>query len=248
VKLALVENGYAAFRQFEGRCSIATYVASIAHRLLVDEQMHVGGRWRPSAEAKRAGEGAVLLETLVVRDRKPLEEALPLVQKIDAGMTRAAAEALLARLPPRTQRARLVPLDEETREQAVGSETVEELAVAHDRAAAAATTNTIVRDVLATLSTEDRVLLRLRFGEGMRVPAIARAWQCDVQVLYRRIQVLVGRLRRQLVEAGIDAATAAQLIGGDDSTLDFGWTDTEKTESRQTIRIQRDSGSGEALP
>ena len=77
VKLALLENDYAALRQFEGRCSIGTYAASIAHRLLADERMHVGGRWRPSAEAKRAGDGAVLLETLVLRDRKPLDEALP---------------------------------------------------------------------------------------------------------------------------------------------------------------------------
>lgn len=223
VKVELIENDYAALQGFAGRCSIGTYVASIAHRLLVDERMHAGGRWRPSAEAKRAGEAAVLLETLVMRDRKPLDEALPLVQKLDPAMTRAAADALLARLPKRAPRAQLVPLDDDVPEQEVPPETVEERVLAHDRSAAAARTNAIMRDALAALPQSDRVLLRLRFGNDMRVSAIARAWQCDQQILYRRLETLVRRLRQQLVAAGIDGATAAQLIGGEESGLAFRW-------------------------
>lgn len=246
VKLLLIENDYAALRGFEGRCSLGTYVASIAHRLIADERMRTGGRWRPSAEARRAGEGAVLLETLVVRDQKPLQEALPLVQKIDAAMTRESANALLARLPTRAQRARLVSLDESVPEQEVDSETVEARVLAHDHAAATAKTNAVLRDALATLSTSDRVLLLLRFGNGMRVSAIARAWQCDQQILYRRIDTLVRQLRRQLMTAGIDAITAAQLIGGDESRLDFGW-DSEKTAAVQTIPIEGDSGNEDSI-
>jgi len=246
VKLALIERDYAVLQGFEGRCSLGTYVASIAHRMLADERMQVSGRWRPSAESKRAGEAAVLLETLVVRDRKPLEEALPLVQKLDPAMTRASAGALLARLPARAQRAQLVPLDDRVREQEVGAETVEERALARDRSTAAAATNAIVRDALATLSTDDRVLLLLRFGHGMRVSAIARAWGCEQQILYRRLETIVQRLRRQLVHAGIDTATAAQLIGGEDSGLEFGWTDSEKTAAIQTIPVT--GGSEETSP
>jgi RNA polymerase sigma factor (sigma-70 family) len=245
VKLTLIENDYAALQQFGGRCSIGTYVTSIAHRLLVDERMHVSGRWRPSAESKRAGEGAVLLETLVVRDRKPLDEALPLAQLVDGAMTRESAEALLARLPVRTQRAKLVALDEGTHEQAVASNTVEERALARDRAAAAAKTNTVLRDALATLPADDRVMLLLRFDSGMRVSAIARAWQCNQQILYRRIETIVRRLRQQLLSAGIDAVTAAQLIGGEDSGLEFGWRDSEKTAAVQTISVQGDAVHGD---
>jgi len=136
VKLALIENDYAVLRGFEGRCSLGTYVASIAHRLVADERIHTGGRWRPSAEAKRSGEGAVLLETLVVRDQKPLAEALRLVQQIDPAMTRQSADALLARLPARAQRARLVPLDDTVPEQEVDSGTVEARVLAQEQAAA----------------------------------------------------------------------------------------------------------------
>lgn len=247
VKLALLENDYAALRGFEGRCSLGTYVASIAHRLLEDERMHVSGRWRPSAESKRAGEAAVLLETLVVRDHRPLHEALPLVQKIDPSLTPEAADALLARLPKREQRARLVPLDDGVREQEVDPATVEERAVAGERAAAASRTNAVVSEAMATLPAEDRVLLRLRFGNGMRVSAIARAWQCEQQILYRRIETLVRRLRQQLVRAGIDTATAAQLIGSEENRLEFGWAD-ERTGTVQTMSVKSSSGSGEKVP
>ena len=179
VKLALIDDDYAVLRAFQGRCSLATYVASIAHRLLADDWMRVSGRWRPSAQSKRAGEGAVLLEMLVVRDRKTLDEALPLVQKLEPSMTRQSATALLD-------------------------------------------------------------------ANGMRVQAIARAWRCDPQILYRRIETLVRRLRRKLVGAGIDAVTAAQLIGTPDGNLEFGWTESEKTAAVQTIPLQK-GGAGEPM-
>ena len=248
VKLVLIENDYAVLRGFEGRCSLATFVASIAHRLIVDERIHAGGRWRPSAESRRAGEGAVLLETLVVRDHKPLDEALPLVQKIDAAMTREAASALLARLPAREQRARLVALDDRVPEPEVDSRSVEARVIAHDDAAASARTNAVLRDALAALAADDRVLLLLRFAGGLRVSAIARAWQCDQQLLYRRIDALVRQMRRQLNGAGIDAITAAQLIGGEESRLDFGWTDMEKTAAVQTNPLEGEGGRGEPMP
>lgn len=248
VKLALIENDYAVLEGFEGRCSLGTYVASIAHRILADEWMHIGGRWRPSAEAKRAGEAAVLLETLVLHEHKPLDEVLPLAQKVDASLTRESAAALLDRFPKRAPRAKLVPLDDSVREQEVDSGTVEERALAQERAAAAAKTSAVVRDALSALTVADRVLLRLRFGNGMRVAAIARAWQCNQQILYRRIDALVRRLRQLLVSAGIDTMTAAQLIGGNDSSLEFGWTDSEKMPAGQTLLVKRASGGEETVP
>jgi len=247
VKLTLIDNDYATLRGFEGRCSLGTYVASIAHRLIADERIHAAGRWRPSAESKRSGEGAVLLETLVVRERRSLDQALPLVQTIDAAMTRESAEALLARLPVRAQRAKLVALDERVPEQEVHAETVEARALARDHETASAKTNAILRGAFALLSPSDRVLLRLRFENGMRVAAIARAWQCDQQILYRRIDTIARRLREQLIAAGIDAITAAHLIGGDEIRLDFGWG-SEKHTAVQTHSVQSDGGSEDAVP
>lgn len=46
-------------------------------------------------------------------DRRPIEEALPLVRALDPGMTRERLESLAARLPERVVRPRAVGLEEE---------------------------------------------------------------------------------------------------------------------------------------
>src|SRR5687767_2226546 len=91
LKERLIENDYAVLAKFGGRCSLATYVTSIAYRLFVDEWMHTHGRWRPSAEARRLGEGAMLLEKFLLRDAMSFEEAFPLVRQWDPSLTKERA-------------------------------------------------------------------------------------------------------------------------------------------------------------
>src|SRR5687767_3490167 len=110
VKLRLIEDDYAILRRFGGRCALGTYIASIAHRIVADEWAHVHGRWRPSAEARRLGETAVVLERLLRRDGRTLDDAIALAQRIDPALSRAAAIELASRLPERAARATLVPI------------------------------------------------------------------------------------------------------------------------------------------
>lgn len=229
LKLRLIEDDYAVLRRFGGRCSLATYAASIAHRICADEWAHVRGRWRPSAEARRLGDAAVVLEGLLRRDGRSLEEAIPLAQRIDPSLTRAAATELAARLPERAPRARLVPIDEGHDRPAATS--AEERVVAAENAAASDAASRVVRETLGTMSAEDRVLLRFRFDHGMRVSEIARMLASDQKQLYRRVDALVRTLRDALLHAGIDAVTAHALIGGDTSRLHFGLGGSEEASS-----------------
>jgi len=242
LKLRLMQDDYAVLRKFEGRCSLSTYVASIAHRLFVDDWMHVHGRWRPSAEAKRLGEPAILLEGLLVRDRLPLEEALPIVQRVHP-ITKEEAAAIAARLPRRGPRPRLVALEDEI-EPAVAADTVEEQAIDHERAAKSEKANHVVQETLAALPIDDRVAFRLRYGEEMRVADIARALHCDQKQLYRRLDSAVRRLREALLGAGVDAAQARDLIGSGISHLEFGLHAAEIETPRQAMRT-RGSGNHE---
>ena len=229
VKLRLIEDDYAILRRFGGRCSLATYVASIAHRICADEWAHVRGRWRPSAEARRLGDAAVVLEGLLRRDGRSLEEAIPLAQRIDPSLTRTAATELAARLPERAPRARLVPIDEgHDRPAAVSAE---ERVVDAENAAASDAASRVVRETLGAMSAEDRVLLRFRFDHGMRVSEIARMLASDQKQLYRRVDALVRTLREALLGAGIDAVTAHALIGSDTSRLHFGLGGSEEASS-----------------
>ena len=230
VKLRLIEDDYAILRRFGGRCSLATYVASIAHRICADEWAHVRGRWRPSAEARRLGDAAVVLESLLRRDGRSLEEAIPLAQRVDPSLTRTAATELAARLPERAPRARLVPIDEGHDRPAAGA-SAEERVVDAENAAASDAASRVVRETLGAMSAEDRALLRFRFDHGMRVSDIARVLASDQKQLYRRIDAMVRTLRDALLRAGIDAVTAHALIGGDTSRLHFGLGGSEEASS-----------------
>jgi RNA polymerase sigma factor (sigma-70 family) len=239
LRLRLIENDYAVLRKFEGRCSLGTYAASIAHRLFVDDWMHTHGRWRPSAEAKRLGEAAVLLEGLLLRDRVSIDEALKAVQRVHP-MTKEEAEAIAARLPARGPRPRVVALDDEP-EPAIAGDTVEEIAIDHERAERSGKANRIVRQTLSALAAEDRVAFCLHFGEDMRVAEVARAMQRDQKQLYRRLDGIMRRLREALLSAGVGASEARELIGGTGSHLEFGLHDAEIPPPRQAIDL-RESG------
>jgi len=241
LQVRLIENDYAVLRKFEGRCSLATYVASIAHRLFVDERMQVHGRWRPSAEARRLGEAAVMLEGLLNREHVSFEEALTAVQRLYP-ISKDEAAAIAKRLPPRGPRPRLVALEDETG-LAVTGETVEEEAIDHERAKKATMVNRVVELTLAQFPLDDRVAFRLRFHDPpMSVANIARAQCRDQKKLYRRLEGIERRLRNALVDAGINAAEARELTGGTDSHLDFGFDAAEIETSRQAID-QRGSGN-----
>jgi len=94
VKLALVENDYAILRRYEGRSAIATYLTVCIQRLLADHRERTHGRWRPSPEAQRLGEGAVVIEDVVQRQGRSLEEALPFVRAVDATATLEQVSAI----------------------------------------------------------------------------------------------------------------------------------------------------------
>lgn len=234
LKLRLIENDYAVLQKFEGRCSLSTYVASIAHRLFADDWMHVHGRWRPSAEAKRLGEAAVLLESLLVRDRLPLDEALPIAQRVHPSLTKAEAKAIELRLPHRGPRPRLVALEDEV-EPAVAGESVEAEAIEHELAVVSERASRIVQEALGSIPELERVAIRLRFGQEMSVASIARALQCDQKQLYRRIENILRRLRNALQQAGFHAAEIHELIGAIDSHLDFGLHEAENGRPRQAM-------------
>ena len=232
LRIRLMENNYAVLEKFGERCSLPTYLTSIAYHLFVDEWMHMHGRWRPSAEAKRLGEGAELLEKLLVRDSMSFDEAFPIVQQWDPSLTRRQAEALVARLPPRTSRPRVVAIDDAS-EPAVDATTTEALAVAHERAERAKKVSEVVQRRLTELSAEDRTALRLRFQNGMTIARIARMLACDQKQLYRRLDGIARRLRDDLRREGIDANEVADLIGTDEALFEFGFREPENDDARQ---------------
>lgn len=208
VKLALVEDDYAILRRFEGRASLSTYLTIVIERLLAAERIHARGRWHASTEAVRLGAGAMLLESLVVRDRRTLDEALPLVRAADPAITRQSAEDLLRRFPERKPRPMTTDLDSVPADalRANAAPVAFEARQLSERAAR------IVRDTLAVLTAEDRTILRFRFGAGLSIADIARMTRLPQRPLYRRIESLLQRLRDALRREGLDGAAVEEII------------------------------------
>jgi len=210
VTLALMENDYAILRAYEGRSSLVTFLTIVVQRLLAREWRRICGSWHSSAEAERLGDAAVLLEELLVRDGRSLDEAVPFVRAIDPSLDRAAVYELAARLPERVARARFVVLSED--DDFVASERADARASDAEARKTSERAGRVVRETLATLPVEDRMLIRFRFGADLSIAETARLLGVPQRPLYRRIEALLRQLRHALESAGLNAAMVAEVV------------------------------------
>lgn len=246
VRLALIENDYAVLRAWQRRASLVSYLTIVVQRLLHDERTRTRGRFEPSAEARRAGKGAVLLETLVRRDGRPVEQAIPLVQAVDPSLGRAEIAALLARLPDRARRPRPVPIDGIDLQSHRASDAAEAPLLEQETARLSDEASRVVQRALAGLPQEDRAIVRMHFGSGTSIADISRMLRLPQRPLYRRLEAVLAHLRRALVAAGIDAETAAGLIGSAVQALDFDlieWKNDIGSQSSDDVEGPENAGA-----
>jgi len=203
---------------------------------VVDERMQTLGRFQPSTEARRLGEAGLLIETLLVRDRRSIDEALPIVRAVDGEMTREKVEALAARLPVRAPRPRAVDLADDA--EIPASETADARAMAHELRRLSDRMSDVVRRVFETFSSEERMLLRCRFGSSMSIADISRMMRVPQRPLYRRLEALLARLRAALAREGIEGGAVSELIGSATAEMNFGLAELENGGVQQSNRTR----------
>lgn len=234
-KLALIEDDYAILQKYEGRSSLDTFLTVVVQRLLADARMRAKGRWHASNEAQRLGPVAVRLETLVRRDGRSLDEALQHLRDEHPGVTREELAALLDRLPARTGRPRPVAVD--TVGPIAGGESADARALASDRKRIADVVGSALREQMRDLTSEERMLIRMRFGADMSIADISRMTRLPQRPLYRRLEALLARLRNTLTSAGVSRETLAGLVGYDDAAaMNLGLENGKSGDSRQSIQ------------
>jgi RNA polymerase sigma factor (sigma-70 family) len=217
VRLRLVENDYAIVRRYEGRSSFAAYISVVVQRLLLDHRTHLWGKWHPSAEAKRLGELAVELEKLLLRDGRTLEEAYFSLRPANPSIDRDGLRRLADSFPPRAPRKRFVAIDH-----AGGLGVDAQPIPSSEQQRISEHVSVAIREFLAGLSADDRLVMQLRFDSGMTVADIARSLHLDQKKLYRRIESHLAALRAMLESRGIAAREVADLIGDRGVVFDFG--------------------------
>jgi len=205
VKLRLVENDYEVLARHEGRSSLNTYLAVVVNRLYLDFQRQRFGKWRPSAEARRLGHSALVLERLVRRDGLTFDEACGVLSS-DPSVKERPEElrALYDRLPARPGR-HAVDAAEPAAADGDPAERGERQALA-DR------TFDVIRRTLAGLPAPERLFLRLHLESGFTVAQASRTLGIEQKSLYRRKEDILKRLRNALEGEGIGAADVQGLL------------------------------------
>ncbi len=206
VRLKLIEDDYSRLRAYGGRSSFGTYLLVCIQRLAHDLREKALGSWEPSAEARRIGPHAVWLENLWLRDRLSLDECERTLAPRFPTLTRKEIEEIAVRLPLKRVRRRqegdetLENMAALTSEPDRRLEESEAFAIKREILAA-------LRDELAALPAEDRLLVRLRMENGFKVSEIARSGAAgpglDQKALYPRFERIFATLERGLLSRGV---------------------------------------------
>src|SRR5262249_28897252 len=155
-----------------GRSSIATYLAVVVQRLFLDYRISAWGKWRPSAEAKRAGPVGVLLEQLLARDGFSFEQAYEILKTNHrVTVARSELEGLVGQLPVRLRRrfegdelAAVVPSNDPP---------VDDVLATKGQGLAAILLASSLQSLIRELEPRDQLVLTMRFKDGRTVAEIA---------------------------------------------------------------------------
>jgi len=237
-RIALMENDYAILRGYEGRAPLGAFLTVVVQRMMSREWMRQRGRWRPSAEAERAGPAAVMLEKLVIREGRPLDEAVEIVRANDPSLDRSTARRMAESLPQRAPRLRLVPLLDDA-QAFVAQDAADQRAHQSEAWRLSERAARVVRETLATLSLQDRMLIRFHFGAELSIADTARVLGVPQRPLYRRIETLLAQLRRSLEHEGLGAAVVEDVISaGGSESFDFGLERGKSPSGRHTLIVE----------
>jgi RNA polymerase sigma factor for flagellar operon FliA len=209
VRLKLLENDCARLRKFEQRCKPRTYLTVVIQRLYSDYRNREWGKWQPSVAARKMGAVAERLETLLVRDRVPFEEACQQILTTErVATTRQQLEDIAIRLPHRTRRTQV---DGEELTTVAAPDTFDDIPPS-ERAEAVRRLSLALGAAVQGLPPRDRLMLRMRFLDGLGIADIAQVLHCDARPLYRHFERLLRDLRSALERAGFHAAEANDIV------------------------------------
>jgi RNA polymerase sigma factor for flagellar operon FliA len=234
VKLKLIEDDYAILRKFQGRSSLRTYLTVVIQRLFLDYRISAWGKWRPSAEATRAGEVAVLLERLTGRDGYGFEEACALMEtNHQVTVPRAQLEVIAGRLPARVRRR--FESDEALAHVPSAQPPLDDVIAERERELTAARVDAALKAAMAAVEPQDRLILAMRFQDGRTVVEIAKTLRLDQKGLYRRLERLMKELRAALEAQGVGVAAVVEMLDSPAVSIDWRGDTEERSKERPSM-------------
>lgn len=203
IRLKLMEDDYAIIRKHRGEATLRTYLATVIGRQFHDYLREKRGRWRPSAAARRLGPPAPELEALVYRDGMRLDQAAEKLRT--AGQTTLSDRELagVLRALPEREPMRLKEVSEAVLDTQESDDRADDRVTGAEVNAREAQRDESVRRVMARLTPEEQMMVRMHFMDGRSLANVARALHLDQKPLYRRVNKLRDLLRKALEAEGI---------------------------------------------
>ncbi len=222
VKLRLLSEDFAVLRKFQGKSRLTTYLTTVIHNMFRDYRIQQWGKWRPSAAAKRAGDLGVQMEALLYRDRYSFDEAVEMLRtRYEVQASLEELVEIASTIKPRTTRrfetdSVLSRLEADDR----GDQRVRdgERAELQERVADA------LKAALAALEAEDRLIVNLRFVEGLTIRSIASTLDLDQRRIYARVRRVLGEVREQIAETGLSSGEILDLLDWPACAVEAGLT------------------------
>lgn len=219
VFLHLIEDDYRVIREYRGKSRLSTYLATVIQRLFIDYCYRRHGRWRPSTAARRLGAVAVRLEVLCHRDGFSFAEARQiLLDEEGHRICGADIDVLWRQLPCRPPSRRL---SDQRLDQLPAPGRADRALRFGEQRCVLRQLLTHLQAALAELAADDRLLLRLRFFEGMTVRAIGQLLRQEPRPLYRQCQRALRGLRCSLEEQGLSWTEIHQVLSTPELLIDL---------------------------
>ena len=211
VKLRLIEDDYAVFRKFRKKCTMKTYLTTVINHLCQDYLNKKWGKWRPSNVAKRLGPKAVLLEQLIFRDGHSFDEAAQILNVNHHIKTPLPSLAeMAAQFPHRNPRTLLS--DEILANMHCSERHSESTLIQKQTDRVRIEVNGLLGREINRLQRKDRLLIRLRFQEGMQFVQIAKTLNLEVKPLYKRVEKILKHLQKKLNNEGFNKQNILDIL------------------------------------
>ena len=211
VRLRLLERGGEPLAKFEGRSSLQTFLVVVVTRLFLDYRNHQWGKWRPSAEARRQGPIAILVERLLVREGRTFDQVVETLRTNHGVEMTPEIETICVRVAARLP-ARQFVSDVEAIAVQSAAPPPDANVVRAEQDFLAKRVKTALDKVRQTLPAEERLILRMQFQDAMSVADIARALHLDQKRLYRTVERVLATVRDGLLAEGIDGGEVRELL------------------------------------
>lgn len=193
VQLRLLEGDCAILRRFRGESSLRSFLLAVIANLYSDFLDKRRGKWRASASARRSGRTGIALERMVLRDRVSLSQATARLRHAGhEDLTLSGAARLIASFPTRYRR---TFLNGAMLGELVESRSADDELWRSERAESLRALTASLQRALEALSPDDRLIVEMRYRDGLSVATIARQLGLPQKPLYRRCERILECLR-----------------------------------------------------